>query len=105
MIRLRLTPTIAIRVMWHKAIGYLTSTGITDTAYIGAEAEFFVLDDARFRMQSAGIVLQYRQQRSPLEPRTPRSPNLGHKLRQDEGYLPCPPKDQLFDLRNDVCKH
>jgi glutamine synthetase len=32
-----------------KAEAYLKSTGIADTAYFGAEAEFFVFDDVRFK--------------------------------------------------------
>ena len=32
----------------QKALNYLTLTGIADTAYIGPEAEFFILDDIRF---------------------------------------------------------
>ena len=29
-------------------------------------------------------------------------PNLGYKLRHKEGYFPCPPSDQLMDLRNEM---
>ncbi|MGZ4637018.1 glutamine synthetase beta-grasp domain-containing protein, partial [Oryzihumus sp.] len=38
-----------------KAEAYLKSTGIADTAYFGAEAEFYVFDDVRFETkQNAG---------------------------------------------------
>ncbi|NDC53225.1 MAG: type I glutamate--ammonia ligase, partial [Planctomycetia bacterium] len=30
------------------------------------------------------------------------APNLGHKLRHKEGYFPCPPSDQLMDVRNEM---
>ncbi len=38
-----------------KAEAYLKSTGIADTAYFGAEAEFYIFDDVRFETkQNAG---------------------------------------------------
>ena len=32
----------------RKAVSYLSSTGIADTAFFGPEAEFFIFDDVRF---------------------------------------------------------
>ena len=32
----------------RKAVNYLRSTGIADTAFFGTEAEFFIFDDVRF---------------------------------------------------------
>ncbi|MBF0618292.1 MAG: glutamine synthetase beta-grasp domain-containing protein, partial [Nitrospirae bacterium] len=36
------------RYIAMKAVNYLRSTGIADTAYFGPEAEFFIFDDVRF---------------------------------------------------------
>ena len=36
------------RVIAQKALDFLSSTGIGDTAFFGPEAEFFVFDDVRF---------------------------------------------------------
>ena len=36
------------RYIARKAELYLASTGIADTAYFGAEAEFFIFDNVRF---------------------------------------------------------
>ena len=36
------------RYIARKAEMYLASTGIADTAYFGAEAEFFIFDNVRF---------------------------------------------------------
>ncbi len=38
----------------QKAENYLRSTGFADTAYIGAKAQFFVFDEARFENSAAG---------------------------------------------------
>ena len=39
------------RGLAEKAEAYLKSTGIADTAFFGPEAEFFIFDDVRFRLQ------------------------------------------------------
>ena len=36
------------RSIAQKAVNYLGTTGIADTAYFGPEAEFFIFDDVRF---------------------------------------------------------
>ncbi|QDV69724.1 Glutamine synthetase 1 [Rosistilla carotiformis] len=90
------------RYIARKAAGYLTSTGIADTAYIGAEAEFFVLDDVRFDLTPQGSFYSIDSIEAPWNRGRQESPNLGHKMRSQAGYFPCPPADQLFDLRNEI---
>ncbi|WP_417738147.1 type I glutamate--ammonia ligase [Rosistilla oblonga] len=90
------------RYIARKAVGYLTSTGIADTAYIGAEAEFFVLDDVRYDLTSQGSFYSIDSNEAPWNRGRMESPNLGHKMRTQAGYFPCPPSDQLFDLRNEI---
>ena len=46
---------------------YLTSTGIADTAYFGAEAEFFIFDNVRFDQSEHARLLLHRRRRRPLE--------------------------------------
>ena len=53
----------------RKAVNYLKSTGIADTAYIGPELEFFIFDDVRFDQNAARRLLPHRQHRRRLEPR------------------------------------
>ena len=64
-----------------KAEAYLKSTGIADTAYFGAEAEFYVFDDVRFETkQNAGYYyidsdrggLEHRPRRGGRQPRATR---------------------------------
>ena len=89
--------------MARKAVNYLKSTGIADTAYFGPEAEFFIFDDIRFDQNAARGLLLHRQHRRRVEPRAAdEKPNLGYKLRYKEGYFPVPPADQLMDIRNEM---
>ena len=91
----------------RKAVNYLKSTGIADTCYIGPEAEFFVFDDIRFdQTPNRGFFyidsVEGEWNRGTNYRRRGEGSNLGHKLRHKEGYFPCPPADQLMDLRNEM---
>jgi glutamine synthetase len=86
----------------RKAVNYLKGTGIADTCFIGPEAEFFVFDDVRFDQNAHegyfhvdSVEAEWNRGREEL-------PNLGYKLRHKEGYFPCPPSDQLMDIRNEM---
>jgi len=86
----------------RKAVNYLKSTGIGDTAYFGPEAEFFIFDDIRYdQTPNAGFYyidsIEGQWNRGKDE-----GPNLGHKLRHKEGYFPVPPADQMMDIRNEM---
>lgn len=86
----------------RKAVNYLKSTGIADTAYFGPEAEFFIFDDVRFDQNAhEGFYhvdsIEGQWNRGRVE-----SPNLGYKVRYKEGYFPVPPTDQMMDIRNEM---
>jgi glutamine synthetase len=86
----------------RKAVNYLKSTGIADTCFIGAEAEFFVFDHVRFD-QNAHEGFYHVDSSEAEWNRGRASPsNLGYTLRHKEGYFPCPPSDQLMDLRTEM---
>ena len=53
----------------RKAVNYMKSTGIADTAYFGPELEFFVFDDVRYDQNAALRLLLPRQRRRRLEHR------------------------------------
>ena len=55
-----------------KAEAYLKSTGIADTVYFGAEAEFYVFDDVRFETKQNTASLLRRLHRRRLELCSPR---------------------------------
>ena len=85
-----------------KAVAYMQSTGVADTAYFGPEAEFFVFDDVRFdQTRNAGFYILDSiegQWNSGKDER----PNLGHKPRWKGGYFPVAPIDTLQDVRTEM---
>ncbi|MDJ1174271.1 type I glutamate--ammonia ligase [Roseofilum capinflatum] len=91
------------RSIAQKAIDYLQSTGIGDTAFFGPEAEFFVFDDVRFdQNQSSGYYyvdsIEGRWNSGREEP----GGNLAYKPRYKEGYFPVAPTDTMQDMRTEM---
>jgi glutamine synthetase len=91
------------RVIAQKAIEYLKSTGLGDTAYVGLEAEFFIFDDVRFdQTQNTGYYyldsIEGRWNSGRIEP----GGNLGYKPRYKEGYFPVAPTDTSQDMRTEM---
>jgi glutamine synthetase len=87
-----------------KAEAYLASSGIADTAYFGAEAEFYIFDSIR---HGTGINEGYYHidavegswnTGSPTGENG--GPNLGYKTRAKGGYFPVEPYDHYSDLRS-----
>ena len=90
------------RSIARKAETYLKSTGLADTAYFGAEAEFFIFDDVRFDTNEHSSYYYVDSVEGRWNYGREEMPNLGYKPRYKEGYFPVPPTDQLQDLRNDM---
>jgi len=91
------------RSIAQKALDYLQSTGIGDTAFFGPEAEFFVFDDVRFdQNQSSGYYyvdsIEGRWNSGREEP----GGNLAYKPRYKEGYFPVAPTDTMQDMRTEM---
>ncbi len=86
----------------RKAVNYLRSTGIADTAYFGPEAEFFIFDDIRFESTPQAAFYFIDSIEGEWNRGKEEGPNLGYKLRHKEGYFPVPPADQMMDLRNEM---
>ncbi|HLO85075.1 MAG TPA: type I glutamate--ammonia ligase [Nostocaceae cyanobacterium] len=90
------------RVIAQKAVDYLVSTGLGDTAFFGPEAEFFIFDDVRFD-QTANTGYYYVDS---VEGRwnsgRDEKPNLGYKPRFKEGYFPVAPTDTFQDIRTEM---
>jgi glutamine synthetase len=89
------------RYIAKKAEMYLASTGLADTAYFGAEAEFFIFDNVRFdQNEHEGFYFidaeEGRWNSGRLEN------NLGYRPRYKEGYFPVAPTDHYQDLRTEM---
>jgi len=90
------------RVIAQKAVDYLVSTGIGDTAYFGPEAEFFIFDDARFDQTANSGYYYVDSVEGRWNSGKEEKPNLGYKPRFKEGYFPVPPTDTFQDIRTEM---
>ncbi|MEH1864277.1 MAG: type I glutamate--ammonia ligase [Nostoc sp.] len=93
------------RVIAQKAVDYLVSTGLGDTAFFGPEAEFFIFDSARFA-QTANEGYYFLDSEEGAwnsgKAGTDEKPNLGYKPRFKEGYFPVAPTDSFQDIRTEM---
>ncbi len=85
----------------RKAEMYLKNAGVGDTAYFGAEAEFFVFDNVRFdQNQHSGYYFIDAEEGRWNSGRE--KDNLGYRPRYKEGYFPVPPTDHYQELRSEM---
>jgi len=90
------------RFIARKAVNYLSSTGVADAAYFGSEAEFFIFDDVRFDQNEHSAFYHVNSVEGQWNRGSQEQPNLGNKIRYQQGYLPCPPVDQMMDIRSSM---
>ena len=89
------------RYIAKKAEMFLLSTGLADTAYFGAEAEFFIFDNVRFdQNEHEGFYFIDAEEGRWNSGRAEN--NLGYRPRYKEGYFPVPPTDHYQDLRTEM---
>ncbi|GAA3963639.1 type I glutamate--ammonia ligase [Gordonia caeni] len=90
----------------RKAQDYLTSTGVADTCFFGAEAEFYIFDgvsygsemnETFYKVESESGWWNAREANDPDG-----TPNLGYKVRPKGGYFPVAPYDHYVDLRDEM---
>ena len=91
------------RYIAHKAEAHLKGTGVADTSYWGPEAEFYILDSARFDQDyNSGFYevdsVEGAWNSGADEP----GGNLAYKPGFKEGYFPVPPTDHYQDLRSEM---
>lgn len=93
------------RSVAHKAEAYLRSTGIADTCFIGAEAEFFLFDDVRFQTAPNHTFYHLDSFEAPWNMgRKEPDGNLGYKMPTKGGYFPVSPSDHDADLRDEMVR-
>ncbi|SOD88943.1 type I glutamate--ammonia ligase [Caenispirillum bisanense] len=86
-----------------KAMAYLNSTGIGDTAYFGPEAEFFVFDDVRFDVSMNRCFYEIDSDEGPyVSGKLFEEGNWAHRPSVKGGYFPVPPVDSGNDLRAEM---
>ncbi|MBS4103494.1 type I glutamate--ammonia ligase [Tsukamurella paurometabola] len=90
----------------RKAEEYLLSTGIADTCFFGAEAEFYIFDSVSYDSNINGSFYEvdsisgsWNTGRAIEEDG---SPNRGYKVRNKGGYFPVAPYDHYVDLRDKI---
>lgn len=106
------------RYIVQKAVEYMKSTGIADTAYFGPEAEFFLFNGVSFGGHKApggpdGHYSHYKVESvdgdwhnaDPVFDELTGEWNSGHRTRNKGGYVPVPPQDNLVEVRNDIVRH
>ena len=82
---------------------YLQSTGIADTAYYGPEAEFFIFDDVKFRVEMNHVGFSIDSDEGPYNTgREYDGGNMGHRPRIKGGYFPEAPVDGLGAVRAEM---
>jgi glutamine synthetase len=86
-----------------KAEEYLKFSGIGDAAFFGPEAEFFMFDDVRFRVEYGSAFYQVDDIESPHNSaREYETGNLGHRPGIKGGYFPVAPVDSCNDIRAEM---
>ncbi len=85
----------------RKAEMFLQNSGLADTAYFGAEAEFFIFDNIRFD-QNEHCGFYYIDAEEGRWNSGREENNLGYRPRYKEGYFPVPPTDHYQDLRSEM---
>lgn len=90
------------RYIAKKAVNYLGTTGIADTAFFGPEAEFFVFNSVRYQNGPQIAYAELDSMEGHWNSGRDEQPNLGHKPRFKEGYFPVPPVDTLQDIRTQM---
>ncbi|WP_134324445.1 type I glutamate--ammonia ligase [Cumulibacter soli] len=86
----------------RKAEEYLTSSGIADGAFFGAEAEFYVFDSVRYSTDNMNESFYHVDSDSGYwnTGREEEGGNKGYKVRPKGGYFPVAPYDHYGDLRD-----
>jgi glutamine synthetase len=91
------------RQVAKKAEKFLASTGIADTAFFAAEAEFYIFDDVRYEVkQNTSFYSVDSGEAAWNTARVEEGGNLANKTPYKGGYFPVSPVDQHADLRDDI---
>jgi len=91
------------RALAQRALSYLNSTGLADTAFFGPEPEFFLFDDVRYNSSEGGCFYSVDTiEASWNTGRIEEGGNLAYKIQLKEGYFPVAPNDTAQDIRSEM---
>lgn len=94
------------RQVAQKAEAYLKSTGIADTCFIGAEAEFYLFDSVKYQVSPEKTFYEVDSVEAAWNTGAEENgANLGHKLANKGGYFPVAPQDHYSDLRDQMSRN
>ena len=89
-----------------RALAYMQSAGIGDTAYFGAEPEFFLFDDVRWTTSQDSMAYALDSEEGPYNTGTEfEGGNRGHRPGPKGGYFPVPPVDSANDIRAEMVNY
>ena len=86
----------------RKAVHYMHQTGFADAAQFGPSLEFFVFDEVKYDQTPRSAFYFLDSGEGHWNTGREERPNLGYKIPARQGYFPCPPGDQLYDLRTEM---
>ncbi len=91
------------RQVAQRALKYIRSAGLADTAYFGPELEFFVFDSVTHYNEMGGCGYRIASEEAAWNSNeTFEGINRGHRPKVKGGYFPVPPVDSLHEIRNDM---
>jgi len=97
------------RQVANRALNYIRSAGIADTAYFGPELEFFIFDGVTWNNEMGGSGYQIESEEAAwnsgknfADTSDGMIRNYGHRPKVKGGYFPVPPVDSLHEIRNDM---
>jgi glutamine synthetase len=82
-----------------RAVAFLKSTGLGDTAYFGPEAEFFIFDNVQYHQDKHSAWFEVDSAEGAWNSG---EPGLGHRPHHKGGYFPVSPVDTQTDIRNEM---
>ena len=87
----------------RKAMAYLSTTGIGDTAYFAPEAEFYVFDNVRFETKANTGFYEINSEAGAWNTGDSfANDNRGYKVAYKGGYFPVAPTDHFGELRDEM---
>ena len=87
----------------RKAMAYLASTGVGDTAYFAPEAEFYVFDNVRFETKANTGFYEINSSAGAWNTGDAfENDNRGYKVKYKGGYFPVAPTDHFGELRDEM---